>query len=100
MRKEQLERKRSQLTGSATGRIYKWSDVSDKVSEAGKGDPVKDQKVLRQFFKCLMQMWEADLDSRTPEQKRAPEGRNASAIFKQTEVYIEPLLKHLKVSEL
>eukprot|EP00037_Helgoeca_nana_P008057 m.72092 g.72092 ORF g.72092 m.72092 type:complete len:365 (-) comp18699_c0_seq1:1821-2915(-) len=79
---------------------YVWKDVAEKVEkELGKGDPHRDQRILRQFLKCLLQMWGDDLDSRSTEDKRAGDGTRASTIFRQTQLYIAPLLKHFKAKD-
>eukprot|EP00035_Acanthoeca_spectabilis_P019245 m.418172 g.418172 ORF g.418172 m.418172 type:complete len:370 (+) comp16834_c0_seq78:417-1526(+) len=81
-------------------RRYVWDEVSAKVrDELGKGDPHRDQKILRQFIKCLLQMWADDLDGRTPDEKRSGEGTRASTIYRQTQQYIAPLLKHFKAKD-
>lgn len=44
-------------------------------------------------------MWADDLDSRTPDEKRSGEGTRASTIYRQTQQYIAPLLKHFKAKD-
>jgi hypothetical protein len=44
-------------------------------------------------------MWGDDLDSRSTEDKRAGDGTRASTIFRQTQLYIAPLLKHFKAKD-
>lgn len=46
-----------------------------------------------------MRLWGQDLDGRPVDMKRAAEGKRASATYKQTEIYLEPLLKTLKKRE-
>eukprot|EP00041_Stephanoeca_diplocostata_P030500 m.924364 g.924364 ORF g.924364 m.924364 type:complete len:363 (+) comp23768_c0_seq7:284-1372(+) len=81
-------------------KIYDWGDVQRKiVEELSTGDFNRDQKILRQFFKALLQLWQKDLDERAPAKKHSPEGKRASAIYKQSVSYLQPLLKHLKVKD-
>lgn len=79
---------------------YNWSEVHDMVErELGKGDRVRDQKVIRHFWTCAMGLWGRALEEcRSSEEKRSGDGARNMAIFKQTELYIKPLLKNLKKS--
>lgn len=70
-----------------------------KVTEAGiytSGDDGKDQKLIRQFLKSILATWAQYLEDRPLQMKISADGKNASATFRQTELYIKPLLKHLK----
>lgn len=58
-----------------------------------------DQKIIRAVFRYFIRLWGQDLDQRPIEMKRDPEGKRASATYKQTEIYLEPLLKLLKKRE-
>jgi len=81
-------------------RRYNWVEVSEKVAtELNKGDPHRDQRILRQFISCLLQMWGDDLDGRSADEKRTGEGTRASTIYRQTQNYIAPLLKHFKAKD-
>lgn len=61
-----------------TEKMYDWGDVQRKiVEELSTGDFNRDQKILRQFFKALLQLWQRDLDDRAPAKKHSPEGKRA-----------------------
>jgi hypothetical protein len=65
---------------------YTWSEVSERVvTQLGKGDEVKDQKIIRHFWRCILALWDDALEMRDIEEKRSDEGQRARALFKQTE---------------
>lgn len=77
---------------------YTWRQVQEMVDkELGKGDRVRDQKVMRHFWTCVMGLWGRGLaENRSIEEKRSSDGARNMGIFKQSELYIKPLFKHLK----
>lgn len=78
---------------------YVWDEVSERVlTQLGKGDDVKDQKVIRHFWRCILALWDEALELRGVEEKRSDAGQQARALFKQTQLYIKPLFQHLKAS--
>jgi pre-mRNA-splicing factor 18 len=67
----------------------------------GKGDSAKDQKLIRHFWTATLGLWGRALEeNRSIEEKRSGDGINNFAIFKQTELYIKPMLSMLKKGEM
>eukprot|EP00053_Salpingoeca_punica_P019198 m.192523 g.192523 ORF g.192523 m.192523 type:complete len:360 (-) comp17586_c2_seq11:2939-4018(-) len=74
-------------------------DLSSYVESLGDGFGEKDQHICRKVLKTLLKLWEEDLDARDVNVKMTAEGRNASATLRQTDAYMQPLLKQLKKNE-
>jgi len=76
---------------------YTYNEIVALIkSDLGKGDSDRDQKVLRHYWKCLLVLREQDLEYRSVEEKESPDGKRATATFKQTVDMIKPLLQHFK----
>ena len=69
---------------------YTWLQVREMVDkELGKGNRVRDQKVMRHFWTCAMGLWGRGLEeNRSTEEKRSSDGSRNMGIFKQTELYV------------
>eukprot|EP00043_Microstomoeca_roanoka_P007538 m.72564 g.72564 ORF g.72564 m.72564 type:complete len:375 (-) comp13862_c0_seq8:1798-2922(-) len=93
------------LRGSAAkqedhGPKYTWEDMQLSGKKLGKQDDAADMRVIRRFFKFLLDLWGQDLDERPIEIKQSPQGKRASAIYVQTAENLKPLFKGLKRKDL
>lgn len=91
LQREQARTKLLEIRAKVTNEMH--------ITETGihtTGDESRDQKLIRTFIKCVFLTWSQYLEDRPLEMKRTGDGKNASATFRQTELYMKPLLKHLK----
>ena len=92
-----------------TKRLQKLKDGEDKAAsteEKLKKDQKDDAAVLaksdlvRTWLRRILKEWEIDLDDLPLEVTKSVQGRNEINTYKQTKMYIKPLMKSLKMREL
>lgn len=70
--------------------------ITELMEEINKGDTNKDQDIVLKTLKFLLREWAKDLNARSSIAKRSYQGKLASATYKQTETYLQPLFRQLK----
>lgn len=70
--------------------------IIEMAAKAGEGDDDHDQAFLLKYLKFIVGLRARELNERPKEVKQTPAGRLDSAIHRQTESYLKPLLKLLK----
>ena len=65
-----------------------------------KMDGITEQRVIRNYFKMLVEVWENDLDDRDESEKRSAKGREQTKLFKQCKDHIKPLFKLCKQNKI
>eukprot|EP00055_Hartaetosiga_balthica_P010625 m.45915 g.45915 ORF g.45915 m.45915 type:complete len:365 (+) comp7243_c0_seq1:201-1295(+) len=81
------------------GPKYTWEELQEMGHTIGI-DSTKDGKVVRRFFKFLLELWGVDLENRERFVKESVQGRRSAGVYLQTEKYLKPLFRLLKRKEL
>ncbi|XP_020909429.1 pre-mRNA-splicing factor 18 isoform X2 [Exaiptasia diaphana] len=71
-------------------------DIQELAKGMGKGDDKLDQEVTLKFVEFLLHLWEQDLNTKPDETKRTLEAKIASATHRQTQAYLNPLIRKLR----
>lgn len=62
------------------------------IAYTARADLTKEESISK-YFKLLLRMWDADLESRDEVTKRSQKGRSETAVLEQCKDYIAPLLR-------
>ncbi|KAF4517244.1 hypothetical protein B566_EDAN011628 [Ephemera danica] len=74
-----------------------WEKISALAAKhLDSGDRSWDMKITTRLLKFLLKMWGEELKGRTQQEKSTSKGKNASAMYTQTKVYLEPLFSKLQ----
>lgn len=76
----------------------KIKEVAEK--QLDKGSRHMDMAIIMRLLKFLLKMWDDELKTRSANEKSCTKGKNASAMFKQTHLYLQPLFSKLKKANL
>ncbi|XP_059485141.1 pre-mRNA-splicing factor 18 [Neocloeon triangulifer] len=78
-----------------------WEKIKEVAAEQlDKGSRHTDMAIIMRLLKFLLKMWEDELKGRRQAEKSTTKGKNASAMFKQTKLYLRPLFSKLKKGKL
>ncbi|EGD75076.1 hypothetical protein PTSG_06732 [Salpingoeca rosetta] len=83
-----------------TGPKYTWEEMQALGKRLGKESDATDMKLIRRFFKFLLELWGKDLNDRPIEIRQSSQGKRASAIYYTTAQNMKPLFKKLKKKDL
>jgi pre-mRNA-splicing factor 18 len=78
-----------------------WEKISALAAKhLDSGDRNWDMKITTRLLKFLLKMWGEELKGRSQQEKSTSKGKNASAMYTQTKVYLEPLFSKLQKATL
>ncbi|XP_074644963.1 pre-mRNA-splicing factor 18-like [Tubulanus polymorphus] len=75
-------------------------DIEKWKNELGRGASDKDQEIILNFIKLILEHWGKQLNSRPNEEKTSNRGKLVSATHSQTVSYLRPLMRKLKKRKL
>ncbi|CAB0008199.1 unnamed protein product [Nesidiocoris tenuis] len=68
----------------------------EMAAKLGKGDTKYDMNVIVHFLNLMLKLWGDELNNRIDSEKMATRGKMALATYKQTQVYLRPLINKLR----
>ncbi|CAB3367351.1 Hypothetical predicted protein [Cloeon dipterum] len=78
-----------------------WEKIKeDAAAQLDKGSRHTDMAIILRLLKFLLNMWGDEMKGRSQGEKSSTKGRNALAMFKQTQLYVKPLFAKLKKGNL
>jgi len=78
-----------------------WEKIKELAEkQLDKGNRHWDMSIIMRLLKFLLKMWDDELKTRSQGEKSSTKGKNASAMFKQTTLYLQPLFSKLKKGNL
>ncbi|KAF6210926.1 hypothetical protein GE061_014038 [Apolygus lucorum] len=77
-------------------KLMSYEEIQEMSAKLGKGDAKYDMNVIVNFLQLLMRLWGDELNNREDSEKLATKGKMALATYKQTQLYLKPLVNKLK----